>query len=622
MKKKNVWLIVSCLMVLSLALASCAPAAPPTEEKPAPPTEEKPAPPTEEKPAPPTEEKEMVKIRLTKLDGTVVEKLVEKPRYGGVASVAMANDVLSFDSAHMAFGTDHPLNLTNEKIYVGDWARGLNGTGEVDFLGFSYFLPQFTVPILGESWEVPDDQTIILHVRKGIHWQNKPPVNGREFVADDLVYTFDRNHNKVKESYQYAQLHPHMKPVSFSAPDKYTFVMKTMPGMMGEAVRAAFGYMRIEPREVIEKYGNMKDWRNVVGTGPFMLEDYVSGSSVTLTRNPNYYLKDPIHPQNSLPYLDDVKFFVIPDKSTQMAAIRTGKIDQLGLGGTALTWEDWTQAMQYSPELKWVKVFRMTSSTNIFMRSDTKPFDDIRVRKALSMAVDREEIKREFYSGEAETFCSPLPPWPEFKEAYTPLDQLPQDIREGLEYHPDKAKQLLAEAGYPNGFKTEMLCTAPMVDVLSIVKDYWAKVGVEAQIDVKEIGAYTSLSYGHKYSQLVVGGHIICQPMRGHNYGPGLPMNFAIVDDPYLAEFYATNGPQPWTAEGWVPWLESYQPVAQYILGHFWSIQLPLPYQYRVWWPWLANYNGEECISTGTTNEYTWLMYIWLDQELKQKMTK
>jgi peptide/nickel transport system substrate-binding protein len=103
------------------------------------------------------------------------------------------------------------------------------------------------------------------------------------------------------------------------------------------------------PPETVAKYGDMKDWQNAVGTGPFMLTDYVSGSSITFARNPDYWMKDPLHPQNQLPYVDGVKLLIIPDTSTALSALRTGKLDVM----EAVVWDDTVSLKKTSPDLQY-----------------------------------------------------------------------------------------------------------------------------------------------------------------------------------------------------------------------------------------------------------------------------
>jgi ferredoxin len=107
--------------------------------------------------------------------------------------------------------------------------------------------------------------------------------------------------------------------------------------------------------EVVEKYGSMNDWKNSVGSGPFMLTDYVKGSSATLVRNPNYWEKDPVGPGkgNQLPYLDGVRTLIEPDASTQDSLFTTGHVDIINVE------YDRAQAIKSScPDAKYVKSHR------------------------------------------------------------------------------------------------------------------------------------------------------------------------------------------------------------------------------------------------------------------------
>ncbi|KKS33599.1 MAG: Extracellular solute-binding protein, family 5, partial [Parcubacteria group bacterium GW2011_GWC2_42_13] len=102
---------------------------------------------------------------------------------------------------------------------------------------------------------------------------------------------------------------------------------------------AKFGsYVRIVPPEVVAKYGDMSKWYNAVGTGPFLLTDYVPGSQALLPRNPNYWKKNPVGPGtgDQVPYIDALQYLIIPDASTRLAALRTGKLDRMA----NLTFED------------------------------------------------------------------------------------------------------------------------------------------------------------------------------------------------------------------------------------------------------------------------------------------
>ena len=104
--------------------------------------------------------------------------------------------------------------------------------------------------------------------------------------------------------------------------------MKNTGGSYTGLLLFGLGLVRQMAPEVIQKYGNQLNWRNSVGTGPFVLTDFVSGSQATLTRNSSYWDKDPVGPGkgNQLPYIDGIKMLVLPDPSTRLTAMRTGKM--------------------------------------------------------------------------------------------------------------------------------------------------------------------------------------------------------------------------------------------------------------------------------------------------------
>lgn len=619
MKKTIIWGVISCLMIAALLLASCAPATP-TEEKPSPSTEEKPAPKTEEKPAAPAEEKpakaEMVTLKLTKTDGTVVQKTVEKPKYGGVLTMTRGADPVIFDEA---FGGQHlawTLHFTNEGMVDGNWAKGPAGTGEASWLYFMFPPPHLQAGYLAESWEIVQPDTIIWHIRKGVHFHNKPPVNGREMTADDVVFSLKRL-LETPTSYNFKVYPKADFWDSITATDKWTVVCKIKPGKLGIMFEKLGDFSMIVPPEPIQKFGDMQDPKNGFGTGPFMLTDYVRGSSITFVRNPNYWMKDPLIPENKLPYLDGVKLLIVPDTSTRMAALRTGKIDHLGGWGQAIMWEDAASLLKTNPELQYLEYYG-GGVPAIQWRVDKPelPFCKLEVRRALSMAIDRKELIDTYYGGKAELLGYPIGPIPEFMDMYTPIDKLPQSARELFEYNPDKAKQLLAEAGYPNGFKAEIICVQGHVDLLSIAKAYWAKIGVDLSLDVKEAGVFTSMQVGHTYKQAVIHGDMVCTMPYSLFYEHvrsvynGGQINDARINQAYddMATAYFDEAKKR----------QIMKDLSVYIIDQAYHTYFPGPYHFTIWQPWLKGYHGEFLVGYGHYTHFPY--FVWLDQDLKEEM--
>ena len=607
MKNKIVWLILSYLMVAALLLVSCGPAEVEEEEEVVTPEEEEVAVPEEEEVVP--EGKEMVRDSLG--------RLVEKPKYGGMLVTARSSDVRSFDESYSGYGQalTPTLCLTNEELITGDYLKGAIGSGETSWVGRTVF-ENTSVGCLAESWEFPDDQTVIFHLRKGIHYALNPAseasrlVGGREVVADDVAFTLEQ-YFVLPSSYGSSVYKPEVRdPIKITAPDKYTVVAEWIPGYAGEMFRVA-EYNSIIPPEVVEKYGDMQDWRNSVGSGAFMLTDYVPMSAITFVKNPNYWRKHPLYPDDTMPYLDGVKWLIIPDRSTRMSALRTGKIDSLGVG-----WEDVEDMTRTNPELVWAK-FPPGMSTLIFMRTDKPelPFYDKRVRQALQLGLDNQAIVDEYYDGNAVLVVHPIAPLPEFGDMYTPLEELPEAVQELYGYHPEKARQLLAEAGYPDGFETSVICTAGHVDILSIVKSYWEQIGVILNLEVRESAVYNSIDYRNTHKEMIVGNGIDNTPHVWVNFFPDNTGNNSMIDDPLVNE--AIDYTMEHSAE-WDKIVQRCRETYPYILEQAWTVPLPAAYSYVAWWPWYKDFRGESQI--GYWNTANIALYTWLDQDLKKEM--
>ncbi len=564
----------------------------------------------------------MVKVSLTKLDGTKMEKLVEKPKYGGTFTYARSTPPVTWDRAYSNSGLEH-LVLIYDKLATGRWELGPSGTDEMSWRVGMPFIEELSRGEIAESWEYPDYETNIFHIRKGVHFGLNPAseasrlVNGRELTADDVAYTFNRQFSFLGSFDNLSwPLGGPFGPSSITATDRYTVVMKHPVESFTSLWEMPLGSELIVPREVLEKYGGVRDWRNAVGAGPWMVTDFISGVSITFKKNPDYWMKDPIFPENTLPYIDTLKWLIILDASTRMAALRTGKVDTL----PDLNWEDAKSLIQINPELKYQGAL-WNYATLIQMRSDTKPFDDIRVRRALNMAIDKKKILDTLYGGKGEVFAWPTAPHKDIKMYFLPLEEHSAAARELFEYKPDKAKQLLAEAGYPNGFKTEVVLYPALIDLASVVKDYWSKIGVDLTLDVKEFAVYVSTGNLKTHKATYMNQQEANSGL--YSVGPwitGNQRNKTMVNDPvYISktrtDYNSIGQVGPRAAEGW----QILKDRAKWVLDNAWEVALPTPYVYTFWQPWVKGYNGEYIIGFGQAHSFP--KYIWIDQDLKEKMT-
>ncbi len=253
---------------------------------------------------------------------------------------------------------------------------------------------------LVQSWEFPTPGNLILHVRQGIHWQNIPPANGREFTADDIVFHFDRmcglgqGYTSPNAYFQTDVWVPYL--TSIVSTDKYTVSMKfstSNPEFILENLQAPGCDCTIECPDAVKQWGNLNDWHHAIGTGPFILTDFVADSSLTLVKNPSYWGYDERYPKNPLPYVNGLNCLIIPDNATSLAAMRTGKIDLMD----TISLQDAQGMKKTNPEIIQIPI-PIGNAITVDPRDDKAPFNDVRVRQALQMSLDLPTIASTYYA--------------------------------------------------------------------------------------------------------------------------------------------------------------------------------------------------------------------------------
>lgn len=522
----------------------------------------------------------------------------EEPIRGGHLTIARTTNLAEGWDPVKGRGYAHlqPLLLALKRA---DFYRGAAGTKELNFY-YPFISPHgMNTRGLAKKWEMSGPATIRYFLNEGIKWHNKAPMNGRPVTAQDLVWGYERL-MKFKASGL-----PTMsaKPISMRAIDDFTFEWTlAQPDM-----RTAFtidDWYRIAPREVIEKYGNMDDWRNVVGNGPFMLKNYVAGKKIEYVRNPDYWETD--LEGRKVPFIDGFTTMIITDDSTRWAALRTGKIDIVH----AVPWRDAVQIIKSSPQIKNTGSIPWNPVVVQFNVQD-KIYSDLRVRRAMTLAVDHMAIVEDMHDGNSaiipSAFFAPGHP------AFMKLDDYPESVREIYGYNPEKAKKLLAEAGYPKGFKGELSTMQLYADYASILVSYWNDIGLDIKINVMEAGAYVSKLYGLKLPLLLRGGGLSGPRNSSWQWTKGAPWNFSdIRDDQKLFDLFAVATAEKNPGEFGNEW----QAAVKYLVSQVYEHQIPGPNRYHFWQPWVRNFSGE--ISLGRTDYSGYAAYIWVDKTKKK----
>ena len=246
-----------------------------------------------------------------------------------------------------------------------------------------------------------------------------------------------------------------------------------------------------------------------------------------------------------------------------------------------------------------------------------KPFHDVKVRQALMLATDFEALKRDFYGGEAELDVFPVNK--QVDPMFQPLSEMPQSVQDLFKYNPDKAKQLLKEAGYPNGFKTSIVINsvAERIDELSIYKQMWAKVGVDVSIDVKENTIYTGMTGPlHNYDDMIyrfMFGNFFIQmtfsAARGAAINNPSRVNYPIGTIPYIEDIFTQYN--KYIFVDWPKAFVEFKKLKPFLLEQAFIIPRPTPYTYSFWQPWMKNYFGQGV---------SLIRYAWIDQAIKESM--
>jgi peptide/nickel transport system substrate-binding protein len=381
-------------------------------------------------------------------------------------------------------------------------------------------------PDLAERWEAPDDTTYVFHLRRGVKWHHKPPVNGRELVAEDVKFTFDRflaekgNPGRyMLDSVDHVEV-VDRHTVKFILNEPFVWLLDILAGPL---------CMWIVAPEVVEKYGDLKQVETAIGTGPFILERHEPNVKTVFKRNPEYF-------RQGLPYVDGVEWVVLDDESTALAMYRTGQLDT----GPGLQWDvrqaDLDSLKQSHPHLRYQDI-QSNTKTTIWMRTDQPPFADVRVRRAISQAIDRQGIiEGVWLRGQPSPAVAPG-----IAEWSLPIDQLGEGAKY-YRYDPKEAQRLLAEAGHPKGFKTTLTASngygRDLIDAAQLVQSYLKEVGIEAELKLQEYGAYQATTGQGKFEGMAIGpyggGWEPDSPLYGP-YMPDQPRNRGHVDDPKLA---------------------------------------------------------------------------------------
>jgi ABC-type transport system substrate-binding protein len=370
----------------------------------------------------------------------------EGPQYGGTMILTYQNDIATLDPA------------------IGyDWDNWGMEKWIFDAL-LDYDVDMNMIPHIAEMPEVSEDGTVYtFKLREGVKFHN-----GREVKADDVAYTITRVidpetkspgqsfYFTIKGSEEFANGEADSVE-GIEVLDDYTIRFTLTQADASFLNVMALNFSFIVPKEEVEKWG--EDFgHHPMGTGPFVFEEWVPGQKLTFVRNEDYFRPE-------LPYLDGVEVQIGVTPEVALLRLEKGEADFLGDGIPPGEFVRLTQDSAWENRI--VHAVRV-NTTHIALNTQVSPFDDVRVRRAVNMAINKERIVQ-LLNGRGKPAVGILPP---LMPGY--------DLNvKGYDYDPEAAKELLAEAGYPDGFSTFIEC---------ISVDPEPKLCESIQNDLKQIG--------------------------------------------------------------------------------------------------------------------------------------
>ena len=362
---------------------------------------------------------------LSLLVETILAGSVSAQKYGGSLTVAAVDSRMGFDPA--GHWPDSPGgSISHDFLIQADVTRGPGGTGEFAFASLGTSWDSMT-GYLAESYEAHPTK-IIYKLRRGVHFRNKSPVNGRELDAHDVIVSW-----KAAIENTNTNMAAKKDIWTWTALDQWTVELSwKVPTGAYEPMIAPMTVFGTFPRELVEQGINRKDWKNTYGSGPFYPIDYVEGSQLVLEKKPNFWQKDPLHPENRIPYVDKIRYIIL-DGPAKVAGIRTGKID-LNLWSIPARYKE--SLLETNPEIRLTPI--PDRAKLLTGRITMKPFSDKRVRKAVMLAINHKEMKDQLYNGDA--VYPTHPSGPGLAPYYISLEDMYKErpeIARLFEYHPE-----------------------------------------------------------------------------------------------------------------------------------------------------------------------------------------
>ena len=445
--------------------------------------------------------------------------MLAQPKYGGWLTLSQTAEPPTFDPHASSFSLlTNQVHLTHNRVIRYKSLAAPENARYGDLIFY---------PSLAESWEISGGGTVFtFNLRKGVPWHNNEPLFGRELTSEDVKLAWKRMN---EDSSRFAGFYEGL--ISVETPDRYTVVQTIDRPLASWLYRVADGEAAwITNQEFVDfkgaDFGVAQD--SLVGTGPFLYDEEQPGASYTYVRNPDYW-------EQPYPYLDGVRFIVIPDASAREAAFVSGQLDYY----VPRRPEDLDRIRQALPDVRIRETTGLTNTTHgLMLNMELPKWQDVRIRQAVKFALNNDRVIQDLYSGRGRyNGCIPT--------ALRGFALEQDELRELYPYDPEKAKALLAEAGYgPGVFNFEIMIFTGYIQDNQDTAIMW-------QADLRAVGFDVTINpipVGQGRPRVIEGNFdTVQQPhstgvepdeMLG-GYVPGGPRNFMRVNDPKVTQWMA-----------------------------------------------------------------------------------
>jgi peptide/nickel transport system substrate-binding protein len=338
------------------------------------------------------------------------------------------------------------------------------------------------IPSLAESWDISEDGlTYTFHLRQGVKFHN-----GREVVAEDVKFSYER----ILDPETASPAQPDLENVeSIEATDDATVTITLKAPDSSFLAKLMGSSLAIVPSEVVEAEGDLMNI--MVGTGPFKFVEYVPNSMLVVEANPDYW-------EEGLPYLDGIEFQIVPENTARTTALSSGTVDFI----------EYAPA-QDMPTFENDETLKVSGDQNTNVRFlafnvEKEPFTDLKVRQAISMVIDRAPIIDAAMFGAAQptNILFPATYWAGYES------EIPEPDIEG-------AKALLAEAGYEDGFTTELHSWSQyafLSNAAVVIQEQLKQVNIEAELRFEENAVYLENYFASNFDMSVTGTSAYVDP--------------------------------------------------------------------------------------------------------------